>query len=360
MNVMDTARDVESARILDALPTAVVCLDADDAITYANIAAETLLGRSSALLRGRSLSDLVPEDSQLIDLVERARRRGGVVSGRDVELGGPSVARKSVDVTAAIEDGQVLVNMVEVRARLENDSHGESATMAEVARILGHEVKNPLAGIVGAAQLLRRKARDDQQALLTLIREEGDRIGRIVDRFAAFETFFRPRPRATNIHEVLDSVIGLTSASFGAEVKLGVQFDPSLPDIEADPDHIHEACLNLVKNAAEASIAGPRAPKVFVSTRYRLGVRFTEKEGRQARGALEISVKDNGAGVPSALSGRVFDPFFTTKSDGVGIGLAVVAEIVSAHGGFVELDNSSDGACFRLLLPIILPKDGAA
>ncbi|MEM8921071.1 MAG: ATP-binding protein, partial [Pseudomonadota bacterium] len=89
-------------------------------------------------------------------------------------------------------------------------------------------------------------------------------------------------------------------------------------------------------------------------------VRFTEKEGRQARGALEISVKDNGAGVPSALSGRVFDPFFTTKSDGVGIGLAVVAEIVSAHGGFVELDNSSDGACFRLLLPIILPKDGAA
>ncbi len=225
--------------------------------------------------------------------------------------------------------------------------------------MLGHEVKNPLAGIVGAAQLLARQARDEQQPLLTLIREEGARITRIVDRFTAFETFFSPRARVTNVHIVLDSVIDLAKASFGATTRFDLQYDPSLPEIEVDPDHLHEAALNLVKNAVEAVSSANRQAKVSVATRYRAGFRFAGRDGPRARGALEISVTDNGPGVPEVSIARVFEPFFTTKSGGAGIGLAVVAEIMQAHGGFVVLDNSATGASLRLLFPIARQKGAA-
>jgi two-component system nitrogen regulation sensor histidine kinase GlnL len=230
----------------------------------------------------------------------------------------------------------------------------EVNAFAQVARMLGHEVKNPLAGIVGAAQLLARQARDDQQALLTLIREEGARIERIVDRFSAFETFFSPRARITNVHIVLDSVVDLAKASFGSNTRFDLQYDPSLPEIEVDPDHLHEAALNLVKNGIEAAVG--RQARIAIATRFRAGFRFAGRDGPRARGALEISFTDNGPGVPEATVARVFEPFFTTKAGGAGIGLAVVVEIMQAHGGFVVLDNSASGASLRLLFPIARQK----
>jgi len=266
-----------------------------------------------------------------------------------------------MDVTASPDgdDAGLVLTMMPSRSAQDDTTSAEVNAFAQVARMLGHEVKNPLAGIVGAAQLLGRQARDDQRALLTLIREEGARIERIVDRFAAFETFFSPRTRITNVHIVLDSVIDLAKASFGATARFDLQYDPSLPEIDVDPDHLHEAALNLVKNAVEA-VAGPnRQARIAVATRYRAGFRFTGRDGPRTRGALEISVTDNGPGVPEATVARVFEPFFTTKSGGAGIGLAVVAEIMQAHGGFVVLDNSPGGACLRLLFPIARHKGAA-
>jgi two-component system nitrogen regulation sensor histidine kinase GlnL len=262
-----------------------------------------------------------------------------------------------LDVTASPdgEDGGLVLTLVPARTGQE-DANAEVTAFAQVARMLGHEVKNPLAGIVGAAQLLARQARDEQQPLLSLIREEGARIERIVDRFAAFETFFSPRTRTTNVHIVLDSAVDLARASFGANARFDLQYDPSLPEIEVDPDHLHEAALNLVKNAVEAANMGARQARVALVTRYRAGFRFAGRDGPRARGALEISVTDNGPGVPDASVARIFEPFFTTKAGGAGIGLAVVAEIMQAHGGFVVLDNSATGATLRLLFPIARKK----
>jgi two-component system nitrogen regulation sensor histidine kinase GlnL len=346
-----------AGRILDAMPFAVVGLSPRSTVTFVNPAAETLLARSAPLLRGRPLTDVIAEDAPLFDFIARARREGGVMSARAIRLASPHIGSVDVDVSASPdgEEGGIVLTLTQVRTG-ENDNPAEVAAFAQVARMLGHEVKNPLAGIVGAAQLLARKAREDQQPLLSLIREEGARIERIVDRFAAFETFFSPRTRPTNVHVVIDSVVDLAKASFGATSRIELAYDPSLPEIEVDPDHLHEACLNLVKNAVEASTDNQRQARIVITTRYRAGFRFAGRDLPRARGALEISVADNGPGIPDHLVGRIFEPFFTTKSGGAGIGLAVVSEIMQAHGGFVVLDNSPGGACLRLLLPFARKK----
>lgn len=348
-------------RVLDAMPFAVIGLTRREAVSFVNPAAETLLQRSSALVRGRPLTDLLPEDSPLMDFITRARREGGVMSARSIRIASPHIAPVDMDVTASPdgEEGGLVLTFMPVRQVQDESKNAEVNAFAQVARMLGHEVKNPLAGIVGAAQLLARQARDEQQPLLTLIREEGARITRIVDRFSAFETFFSPRARVTNVHIVLDSVVDLAKASFGSNARFDLQYDPSLPEIEVDPDHLHEAALNLVKNAVEAASLPGKQARVAIATRYRAGFRFAGRDGPRARGALEISVTDNGPGVPEVSIARVFEPFFTTKAGGAGIGLAVVAEIMQAHGGFVVLDNSVSGASLRLLFPIVRQKGAA-
>ncbi len=362
--MITTANDPSAiaGRILDAMPLAVIGLSRRDAVTFVNPAAETLLARSAPLLRGRPLTDILPGDAPLLDFIGRARREGGIMSARSVRVASPHIAPVDLDVSASPdgEDGGLVLTFLPTTRTAQEETNAEVTAFAQVARMLGHEVKNPLAGIVGAAQLLARKARDEQQPLLSLIREEGARIQRIVDRFVAFETFFSPRTRMTNVHIVLDSVIELARASFGANTRFDLQYDPSLPEIEVDPDHLHEAALNLVKNAVEAASTGARQARVSIATRYRAGFRFGGRDAPRARGALEVSITDNGSGVPEASVARVFEPFFTTKAGGAGIGLAVVAEIMQAHGGFVVLDNSATGASLRLLFPIARKKGGAA
>jgi two-component system nitrogen regulation sensor histidine kinase GlnL len=350
-----------AGRILDAMPFAVVGLSRSDKVIFVNPAAETLLARSAPLLRGRPLTDILPTDAPLLDFIGRARREGGVMSARSVRLASPHITPIDLDVTASPdgEDGGLVLTFNSALRTGQEEANAEVTAFAQVARMLGHEVKNPLAGIVGAAQLLARQARDEQQPLLSLIREEGARIQRIVDRFVAFETFFAPRTRITNVHIVLDSVINLAKASFGANARFDLLYDPSLPEIEVDPDHLHEAALNLVKNAVEAASNASRQARISVSTRYRAGFRFAGRDLPRARGALEISVTDNGPGVPETSIARVFEPFFTTKAGGAGIGLAVVTEIMQAHGGFVVLDNSATGATLRLLFPLARKKGAA-
>ncbi len=350
-----------ASRVLDAMPFAVIGLSRRDTVTFVNPAGETLLARSAPLLRGRPLTDILPEDAPLIDFIGRARREGGVMSARSVRLASPHISPVDLDVSASPdgEDGGLVLTFHPSMRTGQEEANAEVTAFAQIARMLGHEVKNPLAGIVGAAQLLARQARDEQQPLLSLIREEGARIQRIVDRFVAFETFFSPRTRMTNVHVVLDSVVDLARASFGATARFDLLYDPSLPEIEVDPDHLHEAALNLVKNAVEAASVGTRLARISIATRYRAGFRFAGRDAPRARGALEISVTDNGSGVPESTVARVFEPFFTTKAGGAGIGLAVVTEIMQAHGGFVILDNSATGATLRLLFPIARQKGAA-
>lgn len=346
-------KNADPAVAIDALPIAVMQMDGANRITLVNAAAEDLLGRSAIVLAGARLQDLFKEDAPLVDFVLEARRQGGMVSKRGLRVASPHIQPVTADVTASPDgtEGGLVITFLPARLPGEEVA-AEVGAFAQIARMLGHEVKNPLAGIVGAAQLLARQASEEQQPLLTLIRKEGARIQRIVDRFTAFETFFNPRLRSTNVHEVLNGVVDLSRAGFGENAEFDLQFDPSLPEIEVDPDHLHEACLNLVKNGIEAASGNGQTPRITVTTRYRAGFRFGASRNTRARGALEIAIADNGPGVPDANSSNVFEPFYTTKSGGAGIGLAVVSEIMNAHNGFTLLDSGSSGACFRLLFPI--------
>ncbi|MBI1338748.1 PAS domain-containing protein [bacterium] len=356
--MVEPVSKLTAEHILDGLVVAILSLSREGVVRYVNSAAEGMLGRSAATLNGKSLDRVLSPDAPLIDALERVRREGGVVSARGVRVSGPYLSPFEVDVFAGPDgrDGGVTAVLVPVRTAPDDPSRDVEA-FVQIAKMLSHEVKNPLAGITGAAQLLGRDARPEQQPLLSLIREEGARIVRIVDRFTAFETFFHPRPRPTNVHEVIDSVVDLAKASFGAMATFELHYDPSLPEIEVDPDHLHEACLNIVKNAIEA-VAPPKRARLRVITRYRAGFRFSGRELPRARGALEISVQDNGPGISEAAMARAFEPFFTTKSGGAGVGLAIVSEIVGAHGGFVTIESVPAGATVRMLFPIQRSKKG--
>lgn len=354
MSVIDVQSKLTTS-ILDTLTVAVLALDSDHNVLFANPMAETLLGRSVSLLKEKSLATVLAEHSPILDLVSRARTTGGSVYARDIRMSGPELTPVDVNASASLHSSEdlVVLSITPIRKPTEADPNRQTETMAEVARILGHEVKNPLAGMVGAAQLLARKARDDQHALLTLIREEGARIGRLVDRFAAFETYFNPRPTRVNVHEILQSVVDLSRASFASNMDVTCAFDPSLPELLIDSDHIHEACLNIIKNAADAIGETGKDGKIQVKTSYRVGVAFNGPEMPDLRaGAVEISIKDNGPGIPAHAKDKIFSPFFTTRQAGAGIGLSVVAEIISAHKGFIELETGAQGTCFKILLPI--------
>jgi two-component system, NtrC family, nitrogen regulation sensor histidine kinase GlnL len=227
-------------------------------------------------------------------------------------------------------------------------------SVSGMAAVLAHEIKNPLSGIRGAAQLLEPGLKDEDRALSQLICTETDRIRDLVDRM---EVFADERPLATepvNIHSVLDHVKRLAETGFADATKIQVDYDPSLPPLSGNRDKLIQAFLNLVKNAAEA-IAEIREPggRIMLRTAFRPGVRLAVPgTGARVSLPLMIEVEDNGPGVADELKPHLFDPFVTTKRKGTGLGLALVAKIIGDHGGIIECDSMAKRTLFRVLLPL--------
>jgi two-component system nitrogen regulation sensor histidine kinase GlnL len=222
-----------------------------------------------------------------------------------------------------------------------------------MAAVLAHEIKNPLSGIRGAAQLLEQNTSDDDRVLTQLICSETERIRNLVDRM---EVFGDERPLAkepVNIHDVLDHVRRLSENGFGRGVRFVEDFDPSLPPIPANRDKLVQAFLNLMKNAAEAIGENPKEGRIVMQTAFRPGVRLSVP-GSNVRQSLPlmIQIEDNGPGVPDHMKPHLFDPFVTTKRTGTGLGLALVAKIINDHGGIIECDSEPKRTVFRVLLPM--------
>ncbi|MDA1324371.1 MAG: ATP-binding protein [Proteobacteria bacterium] len=231
-------------------------------------------------------------------------------------------------------------------------SHRSAArSVSAMAAMLAHEVKNPLSGIRGAAQLLERVVKGADQELARLICGETDRINALVDRMGGFVADGPLDRSAVNIHEVLERVQRSAEAGFARHVKFFNDYDPSLPPVVGNRDQLIQIFLNLVKNAAEA--APRRNGEITLKTGFRQGVRLAVA-GREGRVHLPlmISVSDNGSGMSDEIARHLFDPFITTKSGGAGLGLALVAKLIDDHGGIIEFDTNPSGTDFRVFLPV--------
>lgn len=356
----DTTGLVAPDSVLNALPMTVIVIDRDGAIVHVNDAGEQFFHGSAAHLRGQRLTDMIPGDSPLFALIEQARTDGNAVFEYGVNLNSPRLGRYFVNVQARPmidAPGHVVIGLQErsIADKIDHQlSHrGAARSVSAMAQILAHEVKNPLSGIRGAAQLLEETLDESDRALTQLIRGEVDRICALLDRMDIFSDKGPLRRSAVNIHEVLSRVRQLAENGFGRHLRIVENYDPSLPKVLGNRDQLVQVFLNLVKNAAEA--APVSGGEVTMNTAFRPGVRFA-LPGKETREHLPlmVSIEDNGEGIPEDILRHIFDPFVTTKPKGSGLGLAMVAKIIDDHGGAIEAETLRNRTIFRVMLPMVV------
>src|SRR5580704_1197079 len=345
MNAHQTQKRPDAAKVLNALAQPLLTVDAQGLVIDVNVAAETFFDMGRGMLARSRLTDLIPSDSPVLDLVAEALSNRATVNGYKIDISTPRTGnRNAVDVFIAPlpQPSEVVAIMLQERAiaekidrQLTHRSAARSVTALGV--MLAHEIKNPLSGIRGAAQLLEASASDEDRALTQLICEETDRIVKLVDRMESFSDERPVQRESLNIHAVLDHVKRLALAGFARHIRFREIYDPSLPHVLASRDQLIQVFLNLVKNAAEAIGDEGFDGEIMLSTAYRPGVRLRSSGSLDPVGLpLEICIRDNGAGVPNDIAGHLFDPFVTTKSSGSGLGLALVAKVIGEHGGIIE------------------------
>jgi two-component system nitrogen regulation sensor histidine kinase GlnL len=352
--------------VLDALPHPVLMVAGDGRIADANAAAESFFEASLPLLRRHALRDLVPFGSPLLALVDQVRARQAAVNEYKVDLGTPrNPGERLVDLHVAPlpERPDHVVVMLQERTIADKmdrqlTHRGAARSVIALAAMLAHEIKNPLSGIRGAAQLLEQSVGDEDRSLTRLICDEADRIVKLVDRMEVFSDERPVEREPVNIHVILEHVKRLAQSGFARHIKFAEEYDPSLPPVYGNRDQLIQVFLNLLKNAAEAIGEGTSDGEIVLSTAFRPGVRLS-LPGSTARVSLplEFCVKDNGPGVPEDLMLHLFDPFVTTKPSGSGLGLALVAKIVGDHGGIIECESQPRRTIFRVLMPMFLGDD---
>jgi two-component system nitrogen regulation sensor histidine kinase GlnL len=342
--------------ILDNLQTAVVVIDAELRVTYLNQAAEVLLGASARQLRGQPL-ELLLHDPALPAMVAETLQRQQPVLQHDVSFAPPGGPARPLDCWLTPLDGAGSCRlMIEIAPTSPlGDAQRDSRLLAQqeanrlMLRGLAHEIKNPLGGLRGAAQLLERELADPDLAEFTqIIIGEADRLKHLIDRMLSSE--LAPAMTRTSVHEVLERVRALVSADLPPGITIDCDYDPSLPDLWADREHLIQAFLNLVRNAVQAvDEAGCRPGRVLLRTRVRRRVTIA---GRHHRLLVQVDVIDNGPGVPEHLREQIFHPLITGRATGTGLGLSIAQSLISRHEGCINFHSEPGNTVFSVLLPI--------
>jgi two-component system nitrogen regulation sensor histidine kinase GlnL len=346
---------------MEALPCPVIVVDAEQAITYANGAAEYFFAASQSMLKRLRLGDVVPFSSPLIGLLGQVRQENVRINEYAVHVGTPRTGgERLVDVQAVPvpdEPGTILLVLLERAAaeRLDRQlTHRKSArSVSGLASMLAHEIKNPLSGIRGAAQLIEPALPAEDREFTRLICAETDRIRDLLDQMEVFSDDRPPQLGPVNLHAVLDHVEQLARAGFARGVAIRQDYDPSLPFAQGNRDQLVQVFLNLAKNAAEAIEEGASQGEIVFQTAFRPGIRMgVPGSPERISLPLEVCVHDTGAGIHDDILPHLFDPFVTSKSNGKGLGLALVAKIIRDHGGMIDCRSASRRTTFRVLLPM--------
>lgn len=367
--LQDTQTDTIArlSHMLQMIPHAILRIDRDKDIHYVNTAAENFFQLSAPVLLRMNVDELLPEGNPLKGVIDQILISGHSVTEYGIELSTPRTEPEVVDlqiVPMRDEIGSILV-VIERRSIAQQidrqlSHRGAARSVMGMAAMMAHEIKNPLSGIKGAAQLLEPSVTLEDKALTKLICDETDRIAGLVDRMEIFSDV-RPTARNdVNIHDVLDHVRRIIESASGDLIKVVEDYDPSLPPVSGDRDQLVQVFLNLAKNAVEA-MKGQEDAQLIFSTAYRPGVRMLVP-GSQTRVdlPLEVSIIDNGPGIPEDIKAHLFDPFVSTKVNGSGLGLALVAKIIGDHGGIIEGNSEAGKTAFRARLPIQRNKAKAA
>lgn len=350
--------DVNTENILNALDSTVVVIDDNGNIAYLNSAAEQFFAGSLSQLRGHRIVELLPPDSPLTMLINQVQKSGSGVSDYGLMLDTPRIHKQLVNVqvtSLADKPGFAVLTIFErsIADKIDRQlTHRNAArSVTAMSAMLAHEVKNPLSGIRGAAQLLEQGASTEDQELTRLICDETDRICALVDRMEIFSDQ-RPLERApVNAHKVLERVRQIAQNGFARNIRIVEEYDPSLPNIDGNHDQLVQIFLNLVKNAAEA--VDPMKGEIILKTAYQHSVRFAVP-GTTSRTHLPlvISIQDNGEGISPDLQDHLFEAFVTSKPKGSGLGLSLVAKMIDDHGGVIEFDSQPGKTIFRVILPM--------
>lgn len=349
---------IDPGLVLNALGAAVIVINEDFQLLFANAAAEQLFAKSRHVLNSISLKNLLPSDSPVFQLIAQVQTGMSEVTEHGIQLDAPSTGHRLVSVQAApvVEiAGAVVLNFQERSIADQIDhrlTHRDTArSVSAMAAMMAHEVKNPLSGIRGAAQLLEQSAAEQDRELTRLIQDEADRIRDLVDRMEIFTEGSLLHAGPVNIHQVLGRVRTIAQHGFASKVRFIEQYDPSLPPVKGDRDQLIQVFLNLVKNAAE--MVPKNGGEIILKTAYQHGVRFA-MPGSQSRVhlPLAITVQDNGPGIPDEIKSHLFEPFVSAKKSGSGLGLALVSKMVDDHNGVIDFESRPGRTLFRILLPV--------
>ncbi len=344
-------------QIWASLPVPALVIGADDRIAAANPAAELFLNLSARNLTGTRLGERVGLQPDLTPVLARLRDSQSAHFLNEVTLTGADRGPVLCAVQAApLGDapGEVLllVSPRDMADRLGRAGQSRSAARSAIgmAEMLAHEIKNPLAGIAGAAQLLSMNLSPEDQELTDLIVAETRRVVKLLEQVEQFGNTRPPEARAVNIHDVLDRARRMALMGYAGQMRIVEDYDPSLPPTWADPDQLVQVFLNLLKNATEAAPGGRGTIRLRSFYDRALRLRGPDGEGRAL--PLHVEVIDDGPGIPPALAAEIFEPFVSGRENGTGLGLALVAKIVTDHGGWIGVDSRPGRTAFRLSLPV--------
>lgn len=323
----------------------------DGRIVFANLAAQEWTGDSIKRMRGKIITDIVSTEPDLGEQLRKSTRLDTALTTRGALATLPHGGKLTCHVTVyPVEGGTQGVSFWLAGPRPRETSM-DAPVVSGMGRMIAHELKNPLAGIKGAAQLLRDDvASEEGRALLELIGSEIDRIRRLADRMETLGDRDPDHADSVNIHTVLRQARRIVQSA-EPRIAFTETYDPSLPDALGDRDTLMQAILNLIRNAQDA-ITDADTPEIELQTTFRAGVTGRGQNGTKGRHLpIEISVSDNGSGISDELQDHIFQPFVTTKRDGQGLGLALVSKVAKAHGGLVEVRSRPGRTTFSLLLP---------